>query len=184
MSACPFCEIAAGRAPAEMVHEWDHVIAFRPLKPVVEGHVLVVPRVHVEDFSTWPAVSASVMARAAELAANDPDRAYNIITSKGREATQSVFHLHLHLVPRAKDDGLALPWYSGRSNGHWQYGEQYRTFFKGEFDRVIWEPTEAEARKIVSIDTSERGQFRDREDGHGPNGRLVRRWVGDPEIVK
>ena len=41
----------------------------------------------------------------------------NLITSKGREATQSVFHMHLHLVPRAKDDGLALPWYSGRG-GH------------------------------------------------------------------
>ena len=52
------------------------------------------------------------MARAALLA--DEMGPVNLITSRGREATQSVFHLHLHLVPRAANDGLALPWYSGR----------------------------------------------------------------------
>ena len=53
------------------------------------------------------------MHRASELAA-DLGGDMNLITSKGRPATQSVFHLHLHLVPRKVDDGLALPWYSGK----------------------------------------------------------------------
>jgi len=109
---CPFCEIVAGRAPATIVQQWDDAVAIVPLGPVVDGHLLVIPTVHVSDFTTDPAVSAATMRRASELAAGMGS--YNVITSKGRPATQSVFHLHLHLVPRAVDDGLALPWYSGK----------------------------------------------------------------------
>lgn len=111
---CPFCEILAGRAPATVVREWDEAVAIVPLNPVVDGHVLVIPREHVTDFVADPVVSAHTMYRAAELAGGYPAGAMNLITSRGRAATQSVFHLHLHLVPRAEGDGLALPWYSGR----------------------------------------------------------------------
>jgi histidine triad (HIT) family protein len=114
VSKCVFCEIAAGRAPAKFVDVWGDAIAITPLKPVVEGHVLVIPRRHVADAASDPEVSAITMRRAAEIA---PYPA-NIITSLGPEATQSVYHLHLHIVPRAENDGLALPWYSGkRSKG-------------------------------------------------------------------
>ncbi|MDJ0345227.1 HIT domain-containing protein [Streptomyces sp. H10-C2] len=112
MAACPFCEIVAGRAPATIVREWPDALAIVPLGPVVDGHLLIIPKVHVADFSEDPDVSAATMRRAAELA--DGTNPANIITSRGRAATQSVFHLHLHLVPRAAGDGLALPWYSGR----------------------------------------------------------------------
>jgi histidine triad (HIT) family protein len=84
------------------------VMAFVPLNPVTPGHVLVIPTIHVADFTTKPSVSAFVMHKAAELAADIGP--CNLITSKGREATQSVFHLHVHLVPRQLDDGLLLPW--------------------------------------------------------------------------
>ena len=110
---CPFCEIVAGRAPATIVREWPEAIALVPLNPVVNGHLLVIPREHVPDFTTAHYVSAITMHRAAELA-EEIGGPMNVITSRGREATQSVFHLHLHLVPRAANDGLALPWYSGR----------------------------------------------------------------------
>jgi histidine triad (HIT) family protein len=110
---CPFCEIVAGRAPATIVEEWDDALAIVPLNPIVEGHTLVIPRDHVRDFATDPDVSALTMYRAAELAQGP--QPMNLITSRGREATQSVWHLHLHLVPRAANDGLALPWYSGRT---------------------------------------------------------------------
>ena len=114
---CPFCEIVARRAPAEWIVQpdyWPDTVAFVPLNPVVEGHTLVVPKAHVADFTSDPGVSAITMRRAAELV-QWSTRPMNLITSRGREATQSVFHLHLHLVPRAANDGLALPWYSGRS---------------------------------------------------------------------
>lgn len=107
---CVFCEIVEERAPATFVRRWTDAIAIVPINPVVAGHTLVIPRDHVRDFTENSHVSALAMRRAAELAVPPA----NIITSAGREATQSVWHLHLHIVPRAVDDGLALPWYSGR----------------------------------------------------------------------
>lgn len=105
---CPFCAIIDGDAPATVVGRWDDALAIVPLNPVTPGHVLVIPLVHVEDVSEDPAVSGAAMVHAAELAGRWP--AVNVITSKGRAATQSVPHLHLHVVPRAAGDGLPLPW--------------------------------------------------------------------------
>ncbi|MFG2976265.1 HIT family protein [Streptomyces sp. NPDC048331] len=113
MTDCPFCEIIAGRAPATIVRDWPDAIAIVPLNPVVDGHLLVIPKAHVVDFTEEAYVSAVTMLCAAELA--EDSGPMNLITSKGRAATQSVFHLHLHLVPRVENDGLALPWYSGRT---------------------------------------------------------------------
>jgi histidine triad (HIT) family protein len=110
---CPFCAIAAGTAPATVVREWPDALAIVPLHPVVDGHTLVIPKIHVADFAENPRVTATTMFRAAELAW-DLDQPMNLITSKGREASQSVWHLHAHLIPRAEGDGLALPWYSGK----------------------------------------------------------------------
>lgn len=111
---CPFCEIIAGRAPATIIREWSDALAFVPLNPVVEGHTLVIPKEHVPDFRHDPDVSADTMWRAA-LLAQKSDQPMNLITSRGPEATQSVFHLQFHLVPRTKGDGLALPWHSGQA---------------------------------------------------------------------
>lgn len=114
MTKCVFCQIAQGVTYAKVVRTWKHAMAIVPLNPVVDGHLLVLPYAHVADVTVIPSVSAAVMEAASELATPP----CNIITSAGREATQSVFHLHLHIVPRAEDDGLALPWYSGkRSKG-------------------------------------------------------------------
>lgn len=107
-SPCVFCSIAAGEAPAAIVREWVDALAIRPRGGVNDGHVLVLPRVHVEDAGTDPGVTAAVMSRAAELMSEHP--AANLITSKGAAATQTVYHLHVHIVPRQADDGLPLPW--------------------------------------------------------------------------
>lgn len=108
---CVFCGIIAGTAPATIVKRWDDAIAFTPLNPVTLGHVLVVPLEHVPNFTTNPDVTMRTMARAAMLAREmEPAGDWNLITSKGRHATQSVFHLHVHLVPRKMGDQLILPW--------------------------------------------------------------------------
>ena len=107
---CVFCAIAAGEAPATVIRRWDarDVFAIRPLVGVNDGHVLVIPTAHVADAGVDPEVSARTMACAAELMAEHADA--NIITSKGSHGTQTVFHLHIHVVPREQDDELPLPW--------------------------------------------------------------------------
>ncbi|MFD5395222.1 HIT family protein [Streptomyces sp. NPDC127097] len=110
---CPFCLIVCGRAPATVLRAWPDALAIRPRHGgVTAGHVLVIPRVHVADVAEDPVVSAATMLRAAELAAEAGD--CNVITSRGPAATQTVRHLHLHVVPRAEGDGLLLPWTAAR----------------------------------------------------------------------
>lgn len=105
---CVFCEIVAGRALADIVMRSALTIAFRPLDPVTPGHLLVVPKTHVADATEDIDVTLAVARSAAALAA--ASKPCNLITSVGAEATQSVFHLHWHVVPRRAGDGLALPW--------------------------------------------------------------------------
>lgn len=107
---CVFCSIVNGSEPAAMVAAWPDAVAFIPLDPVTPGHVLVVPTIHVPDFAADPAVTAATTTRAAELVRTLPRNDWNLITSRGHHATQSISHLHLHLVPRRPGDGLALPW--------------------------------------------------------------------------
>lgn len=111
-TGCIFCQIVRGEAPAEFVASWPEVIAIRPLAPVVPGHVLVLPTCHVRDAGEYPDVTATTMRKAALLARMLLPADYNIITSAGPAATQTVFHLHIHIVPRVFGDGLALPWTS------------------------------------------------------------------------
>jgi len=96
-----------------MVQEWEHVIAFKPLEPVTPGHTLIVPKVHVMDYREDPTVTG-LTAAAASYYASTINEESNLITSAGKIATQSVFHLHMHVVPRRRGDGLKLPW-SGKN---------------------------------------------------------------------
>lgn len=107
--SCVFCDIVAGLAPATVLARWSDAIAIEPIDPVTKGHVLVIPREHVDDAAEDPMMTAAVMQRAAEYA-NGLGSPLNLITSRGREATQSIFHLHIHVVPRRFGDNLLLPW--------------------------------------------------------------------------
>lgn len=110
---CIFCDIIDGREPAQTVRTWRDAIAIVPLEPVTPGHLLVIPRAHRTDWAEDAAVTGLAASRAAELAQELDVYPANLITSAGHAATQSVWHLHWHIVPRSEKDGLALPWHSG-----------------------------------------------------------------------
>lgn len=114
---CDFCKIARGEDPsAEIVCEGETWVAFFPLGPATPGHTLVIPRAHVA--SVWDLEDAS---QAGELMnavirvgrainkALDPE-GMNLISSAGAAAEQTVFHLHLHVVPRWSRDGFGQIW--------------------------------------------------------------------------
>lgn len=105
MSECVFC---ARIRNGEYSWEGFNSVAFEPLNPVVPGHLLVVPRKHVPNFAWDTEESAGAMKAAAWIASEWDD--CNLITSKGAAATQTIMHLHIHLVPRRLGDGLTLPW--------------------------------------------------------------------------
>jgi histidine triad (HIT) family protein len=115
MSECIFCAIVAGDAPSWTVYEDPHAIAFMDINPATDGHVLVVPRRHVKD--VWEIgleEAAHVMEAAVRVAAMiktalEPE-GMNILHATGAVAFQTVFHFHLHLVPRTRGDSIKLPW--------------------------------------------------------------------------
>jgi histidine triad (HIT) family protein len=104
---CPFCRRIV-RQEYDAGDEW--AVTFEPLNTAAPGHRLFVPRIHVADALENPGITGQTMRYAATWAAAYGLRPCNLITSTGAEATQSVFHLHIHLVPRRAGDGLTLPW--------------------------------------------------------------------------
>lgn len=110
LTGCGFCASANGQPLTRVVHRWRWrgVVALETINPVTRGHIVVVSRWHTTDAGDDPRLTARVMRCAAELVRELPSA--NIITSKGSAATQTAFHLHVHVVPRRPDDDLSLPW--------------------------------------------------------------------------
>jgi histidine triad (HIT) family protein len=121
LDACAFCKIARGLdTRPEIVAEGDEWLAFFPLEPATPGHTLVVPRTHVEDFWSAPESLVSELTAAAGQVGRAIQSALspeglNLITSAGEAAEQTIFHLHLHLVPRRAGDGFGHIWPSDGS---------------------------------------------------------------------
>ena len=112
---CLFCRIVAGEIPATRIAEDDRTVAFMDINPATRGHVLVVPREHANDLlAIDPEDLAAVAKTAQRVAATMPDRlgadGVNLLNSCGREAWQTVFHFHMHVIPRYAADPLRLPW--------------------------------------------------------------------------
>ena len=118
---CLFCGIVAGTIPSQQVAENERAIAFMDINPATRGHLLVVPRAHSTDLrETAPddlvattLLAQSLVSRVIERL--DADGA-NLLSCIGADAWQSVFHTHLHVVPRYKDDPLKLPWHPTAGN--------------------------------------------------------------------
>ena len=113
--SCIFCAIIAGQAPAEVVYEDEHALAFLDINPATRGHVLVVSKTHARDIFDITEEDAGNVMRAVVRVARAVDEALhpdgvNLIQANRRAAFQSVFHFHVHVIPRWWDDGIAPPW--------------------------------------------------------------------------
>jgi histidine triad (HIT) family protein len=115
MSDCIFCDIVAGDTPAEIVDSDEDTVAFMDINPATPGHALVVPRAHSADLIEISDLDLERTALAARRLAVRIERAldpagFNILNACRSAAWQTVFHFHLHVIPRYRDDSLKLPW--------------------------------------------------------------------------
>ena len=112
---CIFCKVVAGEVPATRVAEDERAIAFMDISPATRGHTLVIPREHstdltvvgVEDLAACAALAQRVAGRQLEVLGAD---GVNLLNSCRPAAWQTVFHFHLHVIPRYDTDPLRLPW--------------------------------------------------------------------------
>ncbi len=122
-AGCDFCKIARGEDASARIICGDHSwVAFFPLNPAVPGHTLIIPRTHVSNLWEVDASEAAALINAvikvgkAIKEALTPD-GMNLITSDGEAAEQTVFHLHMHLVPRWHKDGFGPIWSQDKHYG-------------------------------------------------------------------
>jgi histidine triad (HIT) family protein len=112
---CLFCKIVAGEVPSQRIAEDERTISFMDINPATRGHALVVPKAHaVNLLQIEPDDLAAVALAAQKLAKRVPERlgadGVNLLNSCGSAAWQTVFHFHVHVIPRYADDPLKLPW--------------------------------------------------------------------------
>jgi histidine triad (HIT) family protein len=112
---CIFCKIVAGELPARIVRQDERTIAFMDIAPATYGHTLVVPRNHATDLLEIEPEDLQAVALAAQRVAQRAKERFgaagiNLINSCGAAAWQTVFHFHVHVIPRYSDDPLRLPW--------------------------------------------------------------------------
>ncbi len=112
---CIFCKIVAGEIPCFKLHEDAATLAFMDINPANGGHALAIPREHWEDIHSVPdellAATASTAKRvAAAIAASLAPDGINLVQANGPGAAQSVFHFHMHVLPRRNGDELKINW--------------------------------------------------------------------------
>jgi histidine triad (HIT) family protein len=112
---CIFCKIVAGELPATVVDEDERTLAFMDINPATRGHALVIPREHSPDLLSVDRDDLAAVALASQrLAGRAMERlgadGVNLVNSTGAVAWQTVFHFHVHVIPRYRDDPLRLPW--------------------------------------------------------------------------
>ena len=112
---CIFCAIVEGKIPSSKVYEDNHVFAFMDIAPANPGHLLIIPKEHYRNIFDIPTeIGSKIMEAAVPLAAAlrkalKPD-GLNLFQSNESAGFQTVFHFHLHLIPRWEGDPLRLPW--------------------------------------------------------------------------
>lgn len=112
---CIFCKIANGEIPSKTIYEDDSFKVILDLGPATKGHALILPKDHYRNLYELPDATASkVMLLAKKMATQMTEKlncdGFNLVQNNGEKAGQTVFHFHLHLIPRYEDDGQTLGW--------------------------------------------------------------------------
>lgn len=112
---CIFCKIANGEIPSKTLYEDDKFRVILDLGPATKGHALILPKEHYADLYELPDETAGeVMKLAKKMAAQMTERlgceGFNLVQNNGELAGQTVFHFHMHLIPRYKEDGQKIGW--------------------------------------------------------------------------
>lgn len=115
---CIFCKIAGGDIPSKTLYEDDKFRVILDLGPATKGHALILPKNHYANLYELPDETAGeVMKLAKKMAAQMTDRlgceGFNLVQNNGELAGQTVFHFHMHLIPRYRDDGQKIGWKPG-----------------------------------------------------------------------
>lgn len=118
MDDCIFCKIANGEIPTNKVYEDEVVIAFLDMSQVTKGHTLLIPKKHIKNIFEYSSNDAGAVFKRIPLVANALKKAFpdmqglNLLNNNGEMASQSVFHSHVHLIPRfeGEADGFGLKW--------------------------------------------------------------------------
>lgn len=113
MNDCIFCKIIHKEAPATIIFENDDIVAFIPKEEISKGHTLLIPKKHFEnifdmDKNTLEKLIAVSKDLSEQLVQENKATGINLLHASGKDAQQSVFHFHLHVVPRYENDGLDL----------------------------------------------------------------------------
>ncbi|MBC7802679.1 MAG: HIT family protein [Candidatus Parcubacteria bacterium] len=115
MTDCVFCKIVAGQIPSTRVHEDEHTLAFMDIGQVNPGHVLVTVKKHAASIFALDDTQAAAVARTSAQIARAVEAAFkpeglSVYQANGKAAGQTVFHYHVHLLPRHAGDGMELTW--------------------------------------------------------------------------
>ncbi|MFQ6047826.1 MAG: HIT family protein [Phycisphaerae bacterium] len=116
---CIFCKIVSGTIPALKVLEDDECVSFVDIRPLAEGHLLLIPKQHFETIDQMPAELVGRVLRhlprlGAAVARTAGADGYNVLQNNGRSAGQVVPHVHFHIIPRRAGDGLGYRWPAGQ----------------------------------------------------------------------
>lgn len=138
---CPFCRIVRRELAAAIVHEDEETLALLDLHPATRGHTLVLPKRHVEDIFSMPEeLGVELMATAVKVARTLNERlglvGLNLVQANGAPAGQTIFHFHLHLVPRYDGDSVVLRFGHGSKAAEMGELQRLAALLRGEAPRA------------------------------------------------